>query len=63
MRRLAEVSLAGNAQTIFEAGGKHVMLLDPIENIHPGVAVTLNIQVDDMILLVSATLQERLSLN
>ena len=63
MRHLAEVELPAGTTTRFEPGGKHIMLMEPIENIHPGVSITLNIQIDESILLVSATLQERLSLN
>jgi len=61
MRQLDSVKIDGNSTAVFEPGGKHVMLIGPSASVLPGTSVTLEININDGLLIVSATMQDRLS--
>jgi len=61
MRPVTEVSIAAGGQVVFEAGGLHLMLVNPAPDTLPGSPVTLELTYDgNGLLIVSATLQSRL---
>lgn len=60
MRRIESIDIAAQSQLVFSPGGKHLMLMQPAADVIPGSTVTLEVQVDDGLLLVSAELQERI---
>jgi len=61
MRPVTEVSVAGGGQVAFEAGGLHLMLINPAPDTLAGSPVTLELAYDgNGLLLVSGTLQSRL---
>lgn len=61
MRPLASVSLAPGADTLFEEGGKHLMLWNPSRDVTAGDVVELRFSFDDgLVVTVSTTLRSRL---
>lgn len=60
MKRLEQVVIPAEEAVDFQAGGKHLMLMDPRPDTTPGSPVTLEINYSGGLLLVSATLQNRL---
>ena len=60
MRRLDQVQIQSGATAVFEAGGKHLMLMDATPDTAPGSPVTLEINHNNGLLIVSATMQARL---
>ena len=61
MRPIDGVEIAVGDTAIFEAGGKHLMLMNPGPDTIPGSPVTLEITHDSGLLIVSGTMQPRLS--
>lgn len=63
MRRLP--SLEVNAQSVveFSPGGLHLMLVNPAEGVRAGTTVTLEFEVAETLLIVTAPLQDRPALN
>lgn len=59
MRPLATVSIGRGERVVFETGGKHLMLIGPRPETVPGSLVTLEIEHDNGLLIVSTTLQDR----
>jgi len=59
MRRIESIDIAARSHMAFSPGGKHLMLMQPAADVIPGSMVTLEIQVDDGLLLVSAELHDR----
>jgi copper(I)-binding protein len=60
MRRLDTLIIDAGASTTFESGGKHLMLIDPLDALLPGRPVSLHIEFDDDgLITVSAPLQTR----
>jgi len=60
MRPLNSVQIARGTSVDFAAGGKHIMLFGANPQTNTGSPVTLEIEHDDGLLIVSATLQTRL---
>lgn len=60
MRRLDQVQIGSGATAVFEAGGKHLMLMGATPATAPGSPVTLEINHNNGLLIVSATMQARL---
>ncbi len=60
MRRLDHVQIQSGATAVFEAGGKHLMLMGATSDTAPGSPVTLEINHNNGLLIVSATMQARL---
>jgi len=60
MRPIDGIEIAVGDTAIFEAGGKHLMLVNPRPDIISGSPVTLEITHDSGLLIVSATMQPRL---
>lgn len=63
MRRIDSIEVAGRSRMSFSPGGKHIMLMQPATDVNPGTMVTLEIQIDGSLLLVSTELQDRISPN
>ncbi len=59
MRRIESIDIAAGSKIAFLPGGKHLMLMQPAAGVIPGSMVTLGIEVDEALLLVSAELQDR----
>ena len=59
MNRLAHVEIPADGATEFIAGGKHLMLMGAKPSAKAGALVTLEIEYNEGLLLVSATLQNR----
>ena len=59
MRKLDRVVIGAGETVLFEEGGRHMMLLGPGPGALPGSPVTLEIQHDGGLLIVSATMQVR----
>jgi len=59
MRPVAAISIPGNDAVEFASGGLHVMLMNPEDELHPGSSVTLQLQFENNLLIVSSTLQAR----
>ena len=59
MRRLDQVQIRSGETAIFESGGKHLMLFDATPDTVPGSPITLEIDHDSGLLVVSATMQAR----
>jgi len=60
MRRLEQVQIQCGTTAVFEAGGKHLMLIGATPDTAPGSPVTLEINHNNGLLIVSATMQARL---
>ena len=60
MRPLDEVPIDSGSSVEFRPGGKHLMLMSAKADAVPGAPVTLEIQHNDGLLIVSATMQARL---
>ena len=60
MRPLKELTIEPSSSADFVPGGKHVMLMKPTTNISAGVQVTLEIHYDSGLLIVNATMQDRM---
>ena len=61
MRRVESLRIGPSSHVEFTAGGKHVMLMRPSTNTLPGSPVTLEIHYDSGLLIVNATMQDRLA--
>ena len=61
MRPVATFRVEASSSVEFAPGGKHVMLMRPAGNLSVGSLVTLEIHFDTGLLIVSATMQDRLS--
>ncbi len=59
MRPVATVSIPGNDSVEFTSGGLHVMLMNAQEELDPGSSVTMQLQFENNLLIVSSTLQAR----
>ena len=59
MRKLDRVLIGAGETVLFEEGGRHLMLLGPGPGALPGSPVTLEIQHDGGLLIVSATMRAR----
>jgi len=60
MRRIQSLRVGPSSSVEFAPGGKHVMLMRPATNVAPGSLVELEIHYDDGLLIVNATMQNRL---
>ena len=60
MNRLQSVEIAAGDSARFTEGGKHLMLMSAQPDTRAGTPVTLEIELSDGLLIVSATLQNRL---
>lgn len=61
MRPVASFQIDPSSTVNFMPGGKHVMLMHPSTNVMPGSPVTLEFHFDYGLLIVNATMQDRLS--
>ena len=59
MRRVDSLTVAAGESAVFTPGGLHLMLIGPRAAAKPGQAVTLEIEHDHGLLVVSATLLDR----
>jgi copper(I)-binding protein len=60
MRRLDAIALEAGASIEFAAGGKHLMLMEPLAEPVPGTPITLQIKYNDGdVLVVTAPLERR----
>ena len=59
MRKLEDVSIEQGAVRRFETGGAHLMLIGPEPDTAPGSPVTIEIEHSGGLLIVSATMQDR----
>ena len=60
MRKMNTVSVDGDSSLVFEAGAKHIMLLEPTAGLLPGKPVSLQIDFgEDEILIIEAPLSTR----
>jgi len=59
MRRVDTLTVAAGESAVFAPGGLHLMLVGPRAAAEPGQAVTLEIEHDHGLLVVSATLLDR----
>jgi copper(I)-binding protein len=61
MRRLESVIVGAEASVVFEAGGKHLMLIDPTNEVEVGKTITLQFEYNaDGMLIISVPLTERM---
>jgi copper(I)-binding protein len=61
MRRLDSLTLDAGTSTQFVAGGKHLMLIEPVNGLAPGKSVTLQFEYNaGGILIVNTQLQTRM---
>lgn len=60
MRPVADIRILPGESVRFEAGGRHLMLMGPRPGTTPGTPVTIELSLGDGLLIVSATLQDRL---
>jgi hypothetical protein len=61
MHSLASVVLKPRSQTKFAPGGKHIMLIDPVQGLLPGATILLELHFDRSgLLLVEAEVRTRL---
>ena len=61
MRRMETLTIGGGESVVFEAGGRHLMLIGPRDGTVAGSSVTLEIEHDRGLLIVSAILKDRLT--
>lgn len=61
MRRVESLTIAAGESVVFAAGGRHLMLIGPRSETAPGTPVTLEIQHDQGLLVLSATFKDRLA--
>lgn len=59
MRPISSVTVPANSEVDFSAGGLHVMLMDPLTKPGPDSLLSMQLQFDDNLLIVSASLQMR----
>lgn len=58
MRRLETLTIDPGASATFESGGRHLMLIDPVDRLLPGMLVSLHFEYgDDGLLIVTAPLR------
>ena len=63
MRAISSIVVEPRSNIEFTPGGRHIMLMRPLANVGPGSLVELEIQHDDGLLIVNATMQNRLPFN
>lgn len=61
MRKIGEIKIDAGQSVIFETGGKHLMLLNPITELQEHSSVTLIFQIDDRTLTAEHTLPTELT--
>lgn len=63
MRPISTVTVPANSKVEFSPGSLHVMLIDPHAELGPESQITIQLQFEDNLLIVSTTLQPRLPTN
>ena len=63
MRAVASVDIPAGESAHFQPGGKHLMLVGPGEGVGAGTSVTIELEHSAGLLLVSATMRDRLPTN
>jgi copper(I)-binding protein len=60
MRRLDAVEIPAGGSLAFEPGGRHMMLIGMLPDTGPGSPVTIEIDYTDALVVISATMQDRI---